>query len=420
MSGDHPLQSEFERVRAALTAAGDSDAAIEHIQELEAMASAGHAEAIIWCGICYQFGMLVKPDIEAARRWFELGHQADVAAATFRLGDLHAGEHLTDSDPAIARELFEQACDGGEHAAAFLLAYMHDNGIGGGTARTNATAILDRSARAGSPLAQLALAERLMRGDTVVADPAAAMFWAGHAATQRFPLGAELYRMLAEAGHSPSESAPDLTPDEQLAAPLSPTGRELVDGPRSVALSGLASIAERAHLIRKAAPLIRPSRVVRATAGADARHPARTSGDMAFRAGLADVVVRRYIARVAEIADLPVTRAEPLVVLRYGTDDEYTPHFDYFDGDYAHELERGGQRVRTVLGYLNTVPEGGATGFPMLGLEVPARGGEGLMFDNVGADGAPDSRSLHAGRPVIRGPKWTATLWFREQDFPVA
>jgi prolyl 4-hydroxylase len=212
---------------------------------------------------------------------------------------------------------------------------------------------------------------------------------------------------------------PDIHTDADRSRPISPSTRELIDAPRAVAISGLMSITERAHLIRLAAPLIRPSRVVRATQRGDATNPARSSGDMVFRGALSDVVVRTLIRRTARIAGLPVSRAEPLVVLRYGTGDEYTPHFDFFDSQYAQELSRGGQRVRTVLGYLNTVAKGGATGFPMLGLEVPAIGGEGVMFDNVDPDGTPDTRSLHAGRPVVEGQKWTATLWFREHDFPI-
>jgi prolyl 4-hydroxylase len=415
--GGSDLQARFERARDAIVAAGDTTIAKEQMAELEAIAEAGHAEAIIWCGVCYQFGMMVPSDVTAARHWFELGHASDIAAATFRLGDLHAGGHIQDADATTARSLFSRAIEGGNQVAACQLTFLMDHGIGGDVDRAEATAILDRSAREGFPAAQLALAERLSRGDTMATDPSAAMFWAGHAATKRYPLAADLYQSLAAAGHQPLSKVPELAIDGSLGEPLTTSTRELIDQPHVMSVSGLASISERAHLIRLAAPLIRPSRVVRSVGGA-AQDRARTSGDMICQDAFCDVVIQSLVQRIAGLAGLPPSRAEPLVVLRYGEGDEYTPHFDYFDGEYTDELANGGQRVRTALGYLNTVTEGGATGFPMLGLEVPARGGHGVIFDNVRDDGTPDSRSLHAGRPIVRGQKWTATLWFREEDFP--
>jgi prolyl 4-hydroxylase len=417
-SDDDPLQQRFERVRGALASTSDADLARRHFDELEALASDGHAEAMVWCGTCYQFGMVTTADVEAAHAWYRRGREAGAAAAAFRLGDLHAGGHIADADLATARELFREAMRGDHLAAACQLAYLLDQGLGGEAAPAEATEILDRSAQAGSLQAQLALAERLARGDTVDRDPAAAMFWAGRAATQRYPLAADLYRQLGRDGAGPATSVPEIHADDARAGLLAPSSRELIADPQVSVISDLMSIAERAHLIRLAAPMIRPSRVVRQSGDEGGTNPARSSGDMVFRGAFPDVVVRAYVRRVARLAGLPVSHCEPLVVLHYGVGDEYTPHFDFFDDRYTQELSRGGQRIRTVLGYLNTVTAGGATGFPMLGREVPAVGGAGLMFDNVSADGAPDTRSLHAGRPVEEGQKWTATLWFREHDFP--
>jgi prolyl 4-hydroxylase len=40
-----------------------------------------------------------------------------------------------------------------------------------------------------------------------------------------------------------------------------------------------------------------------------------------------------------------------------------------------------------------------------------------LMFENVAADGRPDRRSRHAGRPVLSGTKWLATRWIRSAPY---
>ena len=64
--------------------------------------------------------------------------------------------------------------------------------------------------------------------------------------------------------------------------------------------------------------------------------------------------------------------------------------------------------------------EGGGTGFPELGITVPAKKGDVVVFHNTlsnAADTRPKihPRSLHAGgMPVIKGEKWMVNLWFRE------
>ena len=78
-------------------------------------------------------------------------------------------------------------------------------------------------------------------------------------------------------------------------------------------------------------------------------------------------------------------------------------------------MRRGGQRVATVVMYLNEPDGGGATVFPDAGFEcLPVRGN--AVFFNYGR-AHPSSRSLHAGAPVLSGEKWIATKWLRESRF---
>ena len=78
-------------------------------------------------------------------------------------------------------------------------------------------------------------------------------------------------------------------------------------------------------------------------------------------------------------------------------------------------LQRGGQRVGTVVIYLNTPARGGGTTFPDAGLEVAAQRGNAVFFSYDRPD--PGTRSLHGGAPVIAGEKWIATKWLRERKF---
>jgi prolyl 4-hydroxylase len=80
---------------------------------------------------------------------------------------------------------------------------------------------------------------------------------------------------------------------------------------------------------------------------------------------------------------------------------------------YEPVTKIGGQRIASVVMYLNTPEEGGGTAFPEVGVTVTARRGSAAYF----AYEAGDRKSLHAGLPVIRGEKWIATKWLRQRPY---
>lgn len=69
--------------------------------------------------------------------------------------------------------------------------------------------------------------------------------------------------------------------------------------------------------------------------------------------------------------------------------------------------------MATFLIYLNSDFEGGETDFPELNLSYRGAPGDALQFANVDASGAPDVRTLHAGRPTRSGEKWLFSQWVR-------
>jgi len=113
---------------------------------------------------------------------------------------------------------------------------------------------------------------------------------------------------------------------------------------------------------------------------------------------------------------LPLSHGEPLILLRYAPGQEYRPHRDYLPPSKVIAVDDGGsgQRVATVIAYLNEVEAGGLTQFPLLDLEVSPIPGSLLAFRNLDQVGQPEPRSLHAGLPVTAGMKWICTLWLRE------
>jgi prolyl 4-hydroxylase len=131
-------------------------------------------------------------------------------------------------------------------------------------------------------------------------------------------------------------------------------------------------------------------------------------------------LIARIEERLAALANWPVERGEGLQVQRYGTGNEYRPHYDWFDpsmpGPRKH-LERGGQRVGTFILYLCDVEQGGGTSFPGLGLEVQPKKGNAIYFANTDAYGAPDRDTLHAGMPVVKGVKFIVNKWLRQTEY---
>jgi len=188
--------------------------------------------------------------------------------------------------------------------------------------------------------------------------------------------------------------------------------------PRVVVVADVLSSDECAELIEAARGRLKRSQTVSAVEAITAEvNAARTSEGMFFqREEIA--VVATLEARLEALFGWPQDHSEGLQVLRYAPGAEYRPHFDHFDaqtpGGQA-ALSRGGQRVGTILIYLATPPQGGATIFPDAGLSVRAQAGHAVFF---GYDlSAGDAGVLHGGAPVTAGEKWVATKWLREKKF---
>ncbi|MFJ4293937.1 2OG-Fe(II) oxygenase [Cupriavidus sp. NPDC089707] len=146
---------------------------------------------------------------------------------------------------------------------------------------------------------------------------------------------------------------------------------------------------------------------------------ARTSMGAMFQVG-EHALIERIEARIAAVTGVPAEHGEGLQILNYKPGGEYQPHFDYFNPQRpgeARQLTVGGQRIATLVIYLNTPEAGGATAFPRLGLEVAPVKGNAVYFSYLLPDGMLDERTLHAGLPVASGEKWIATKWLRERPY---
>jgi len=190
-----------------------------------------------------------------------------------------------------------------------------------------------------------------------------------------------------------------------------------IQHPRIVVFQDFLSPSECAELIAQAQPrLTRSETVVNATGGSEVNE-ARTSQGMFFGRG-ETALCARIEARIAALLSWPIENGEGIQILRYAPGAQYRPHYDYFDASQsgtAAILQRGGQRVGTLLMYLNTPKAGGATTFPDAGVTVHAVAGSAVFFAYPMP--TPQTKTLHGGAPVLEGEKWVATKWLRQGQF---
>jgi prolyl 4-hydroxylase len=187
--------------------------------------------------------------------------------------------------------------------------------------------------------------------------------------------------------------------------------------PRVVVFGGLLSDEECQELIELAKPRLARSLTVDTDTGGTEINAERTSNGMFFQRA-ENELVRRIEARIARLVNWPQENGEGLQVLHYRAGTEYKPHYDYFDPAQPGTpsiLQRGGQRVGTLVMYLAEPEKGGGTAFPDVHLEVAPKRGNGVFFTYERPD--PSTRTLHGGSPVLAGEKWIATKWLRERRF---
>lgn len=190
-----------------------------------------------------------------------------------------------------------------------------------------------------------------------------------------------------------------------------------MEHPRIVLFSNLLSDEECEQLIAGARPAMERSRTVATHGASEEINPDRTSQGMFYTRGQTPVV-QRLESRIAKLLRWPVENGEGLQVLNYQPGAQYKPHHDYFnpkEPSSAAILQRGGQRVGTLVIYLNDMPAGGCTYFPETKLRIHPRKGQAVFFSYARPDVL--TLTLHGGDPVLEGEKWIATKWLREREF---
>ena len=222
-------------------------------------------------------------------------------------------------------------------------------------------------------------------------------------------------------------------PHPVMKAPTSLNGKPALDpkrirtislnAPRAFLYENFLSEKECEHLFALSKGKLHKSGVVDAQTGGSSLSEVRTSTGT-FISRKYDDIIARVEERIELWSQIPQSHHEAFQILRYEPGQEYKAHFDYF----FHKSGMRNNRIATVLLYLSDVEEGGETVFPNTdvptsrnrsmysecgngGKALKARKGDALLFWSMKPGGELDAGSSHAGCPVIKGEKWTATKW---------
>ncbi|KAL2348333.1 hypothetical protein Fmac_002333 [Flemingia macrophylla] len=200
--------------------------------------------------------------------------------------------------------------------------------------------------------------------------------------------------------------------------------------PRAMYFPNFASVEQCESIIEMARGGLKPSEVaLRNGETEESTEGVRTSYGV-FISAYEDKtgVLSAIEEKISKATKIPRTHGEAFNILRYKVGQKYSAHLDPLDPDeYGPQKS---QRVASFLVYLTDVSEGGETAFPYengfnmdgsynfedcIGLRVRPRKGDGLLFYSLFPNNTIDPTSLHASCPVIKGEKWVATKWIRDQ-----
>jgi prolyl 4-hydroxylase len=332
----------------------------------------------------------------------------------------------------------QQRADSGDAEAQMNLAVTLDNsGL-----HNQALDWLRKAADNGHAPAQHVLGARLLVGRAAPFEPDEGARWIRSAADRGLPEALALMGVLATLsgdwpaavhhmkgaaarGHGPAAAQIELIGNpskfdpRQWDAPIVPRWQS--ESPRVAVLESFIPRTFCEWIIRRARPKLQAARVKNPLQGGSQEVGYRSNSGAGFSLIESDLVLQMVNARVGAFIGVPLSHQEPTNVLHYKPGEEYRPHFDFITPSEKHamELQVSGQRIITLLIYLNDNFEGGETSFPELDWRFKGRTGDALVFWNLTPEGKPDRRTLHAGLPPASGEKWLYSKWVRANPYPL-
>ncbi|KAH8406939.1 hypothetical protein KR222_000888, partial [Zaprionus bogoriensis] len=121
---------------------------------------------------------------------------------------------------------------------------------------------------------------------------------------------------------------------------------------------------------------------------------------------------------VSAISGLDMNNSELMQVADYGVGGQYIPHLDAMHM-LTPDFKPRGNRISTNMFYLSDVLQGGYTVFPKLNVYLKPTKGALVMWYNLHKNLEIDTRTQHAGCPVLEGAKRIGNVWIHttRQEF---
>lgn len=133
-------------------------------------ADQGDATAQYDVGICYEYGKGVKESKSEALYWFKKAAEQDYESALFALGDCYYHGKGTSVDNQLAYDWFMKAAEKGHSGAMNHLGDIYYHGYGKSNDLYKAAEWYEKASDNYSPNAQYALAQMLLKGESVEVD----------------------------------------------------------------------------------------------------------------------------------------------------------------------------------------------------------------------------------------------------------
>jgi len=169
-------------------------------------------------------------------------------------------------------------------------------------------------------------------------------------------------------------------------------------------------------LIERATPRMARAEVYDPQSGEGRPDPVRTNTAFAFDLAATDMVLVLLREKMARLAGLPVPGLEPTQMLHYAPGQTFDWHVDFLDPSvqgHREDLARSGQRIATMLIWMNDDYEGGETAFTAGDQRFRCPRGSAILWANVTPNGRPDPLTRHSGLPPTYGEKWILSQWMR-------